>query len=225
MPISYEIDRERGVIRTRMHGELSVAAIQDYRAALREAPDFDPGLNRLIDARGVARAFSPADTRRLADLLRIDEDANVPCRCAVVIDDPAQLGVMEVFQAYSRGRPAEYRAFRSTAEAEEWLDGAVRAPTPRTSSSPHHPEETMAQENRPNPPREGEEQDRGGYGDDTGAALEPRAAATHGDSAVGRENPSANPADADEALGNRVGGYGRTPDDTLEEGTRAPDGE
>jgi hypothetical protein len=37
--------------------------------------------------------------------------------------------------------------------------------------------------------------------------------ATHGDSAVGRENPADGTADADEALGNRVGGYGRGAED------------
>lgn len=45
------------------------------------------------------------------------------------------------------------------------------------------------------------------------------AGATHGDSAVGRENPAAGTADADEALGNRTGGYGRGP----EEETGPPD--
>ena len=37
---------------------------------------------------------------------------------------------------------------------------------------------------------------------------QPDAQGTHGDSAVGRENPAASPVDADEAMGNRVGGYG-----------------
>ena len=76
--------------------------------------------------------------------------------------------------------------------------------------------------------RPGGERPAGGHGDDaspSGEAVRPdgEPARTHGDSAVGRENPSANPADADEALGNRVGGYGREPEES--DGTGVPDGD
>ena len=53
---------------------------------------------------------------------------------------------------------------------------------------------------------------RGGYGDDTGGADPASAAPEKGStSAGGRENPVTDTADADEALGNRTGGYGGNP--------------
>ncbi len=73
-------------------------------------------------------------------------------------------------------------------------------------------------------PRDDNDQDarEGGYGDDTGLAHsnpnpEQQGAAgigEHGDSGAGRENPAESPVDADDALGNRVGGYGRAPEET-----------
>lgn len=92
----------------------------------------------------------------------------------------------------------------------------------------------MPQENQT--PGTGDDQNRqsareGGYGDDTGLAQpqarpEQQAAGEgeHGDSGAGRENPAASAIDADDALGNRAGGYGRSPEsDTNASNTGLPD--
>jgi hypothetical protein len=48
----------------------------------------------------------------------------------------------------------------------------------------------------------------GGYGDDAGEMETPKPG---GSNAAGRENPVTDSVDADEALGNRTGGYGGNP--------------
>ena len=60
-----------------------------------------------------------------------------------------------------------------------------------------------------------QDQRRGGYGDSAGGA-DPAAAAERpsGSNASGRESPVTDAADADEALGNRTGGYGGNPPST-----------
>jgi len=57
-----------------------------------------------------------------------------------------------------------------------------------------------------------QDQRRGGYGDSAGGA-DPAADTreTEASSAGGRESPVTDAADADEALGNRTGGYGGNP--------------
>lgn len=68
-------------------------------------------------------------------------------------------------------------------------------------------------------PNQSQEARDGGYGDDAGtqgAGPNPQQqgaadADTQGDSAGGRESPVTDGADADEALGNRTGGYGSAP--------------
>lgn len=77
----------------------------------------------------------------------------------------------------------------------------------------------MPKDNAQAQPPTPQDERSGGYGDDTGmaeqqqATSDPRSTETRGDSAVGRENPAAGGDDADEALGNRVGGYGRGPEE------------
>jgi hypothetical protein len=81
----------------------------------------------------------------------------------------------------------------------------------RHRSNPVVPDqEAKMAEQRPNQ----QDQRRGGYGDDAGGAdpsLTPESEKQSGSNAAGRENPVTDAADADEALGNRTGGYGGNP--------------
>lgn len=121
MPIEYRIDPERAVIYARMSGDVSVEDIRDFRVRIRQDPAFTPALHQLLDCRGISREFAPADVRRLADFLRLDDEAGPGTRRAVLLDDPGLLGMMDVFSAYARGGAAEYRVVRSVAEGEDWL--------------------------------------------------------------------------------------------------------
>jgi hypothetical protein len=238
MPISYRIDVASRVVHARMEGKVTVRDIQRYRAQLQADPHFVAGLHRLVDARAIEHDFTRADIRRLADVLRVDLDQGRPTRRAILLDPRTGAWVMELITAYTRGGRAEYRTFVSEADAERWLgleergdDPAarflLREPPPATVTLT--PEETMPQERPERQSATDQEQRSGGYGDDTGMneprprSSDPRAAETHGDSAVGREDPSTGPADADEALGNRGGGYGSGPEEETVEGTGLPD--
>ena len=53
-----------------------------------------------------------------------------------------------------------------------------------------------------------QDQRRGGYGDSAGGADPAEPEQPSGSNASGRESPVTDTADADEALGNRTGGYG-----------------
>lgn len=72
-------------------------------------------------------------------------------------------------------------------------------------------------ENNTNP----QDQRSGGYGGSTGGEdPTPEKAGADSTSATGRESPVRDAVDADEALGNRTGGYGGNPASTDEPGTR-----
>jgi hypothetical protein len=60
----------------------------------------------------------------------------------------------------------------------------------------------------PEQKRSQQDQREGGYGDDAGEVETPKPG---GSNAGGRENPVTDALDADEALGNRTGGYGGNP--------------
>jgi len=121
MPITYRIDPERRVVYLEVDGLLSVEEVQSYRRRLTTDPGYSPFYDRMIDARNVSSRIAPADIRRLADIIRLDDQGNKPSRRAVVLQDAAKLGLMQVFQAYTRGNPAEYRVFQSVEDAERWL--------------------------------------------------------------------------------------------------------
>ena len=207
MPIRYRIDPEQRLIHVQLYGILSVEDVLQYRAELQRDPGYSDQFDRLIDARAVSKDVSRADVRRLADLTRLDDQGTGRSRRAVILRDLPTLALMEVFQAYVRGNPAEYRVFQHVDDAERWLrtphsevEGVPSAPVSSPSSSTRTREVDMTgekQQPRKRTKSEGEEV----------------SGPTHGDSAVGRENPADGAADADEALGNRVGGYGSRPID------------
>lgn len=205
MPIHYRIDPERRLIHVQLYGILNVEDVLHYRSQLQRDPGYSDRFDRLIDARAVSKDVSRAEVRRLADITRRDDQGSGPSRRAVILQELPTLALMEVFQAYVRGNPAEYRVFQNVDEAERWLrprhpdvGGGSSGPPPSSSSSNTPGEVDMAGETQhPRERTEGE--------------LEEGRGATHGDSAVGRENPADGAADADEALGNRVGGYGSRP--------------
>jgi hypothetical protein len=157
MPITYRIDPERRVVYLDVGGSLSIEEVRDYRRRLRSELNYSESYDRVIDARGVSPKVSPADIRRLADIIRLDDQGNVPSKRAVILRDAAKLGLMQVFQAYTRGNPAEYRVFQSLGDAERWLSGrdpntglATLPPPADRSGAP--PEDGPAGEEEPPPP-------------------------------------------------------------------------
>lgn len=208
MPISYEIDAQAGIIRVVAFGRLSIAQVQDFHLLLQRDPRFNPSYPRLVDARHLEQEFSPADIRRLADVVRADAQGGAATRRAMVLEAPEYLRLVEVFRAYIGKHPAEYRVFQSLAEAERWLttgsDGfsgrlascSVTSPETRSRGEKMTQTDPGTRETAGDPSRAGEARpDR----------REKASASPQGDSAAGRENPAAGPVDGDEAIGNRVG--------------------
>jgi hypothetical protein len=122
MPISYRIDPEHRVVFTELNGKLTVEDVRGFRERLEEELGQSTVFNRLIDARGLTKDFSPAEIRSLADLVRVRDRGMSPSRRAVVMEDAQVVALMQVFQAYTRGDSADYRVFRTMEEAERWLE-------------------------------------------------------------------------------------------------------
>ena len=121
MPLSYRIDPERQVVYTELRGKLTLDDVRDFRERLEAELGQGTVYNRLIDARALARDFTPAEIRSLADLVRVKDQGQGPSRRAVVMEDAQVVALMQVFQAYTRGDSADYRVFRKMEDAERWL--------------------------------------------------------------------------------------------------------
>jgi hypothetical protein len=121
MPIDYEVDPGRGLVRVRMSGQVSVEDVRAYRMALESDPAVLPRFGRTIDVREVEHLLSPAEIRRLADLARMMEGMHAGARRALIVTRSDARQVLEVFVAYTSGGPSEYRMFRDPEEAERWV--------------------------------------------------------------------------------------------------------
>ena len=122
MPISYRIDPEQRVVFTELSGKLTLEDVRVFRERLEMELGDGTVFNRLIDARALAGDFTPAEIRGLADLVRVKDRGMSPSKRAVVMEDAQVVALMQVFQAYTRGDSADYRVFRTTEEAERWLE-------------------------------------------------------------------------------------------------------
>ena len=121
MPITYRIDPQQRVVYLDLHGKLTADEVREFRSRLDEELGSNTVFDRLIDARGLSREISHAEIRRLADLVRKGDWGKEPSRRAVVMDDVPLTAKMQVFQAYTRGDPADYRVFNRMEDAERWL--------------------------------------------------------------------------------------------------------
>jgi hypothetical protein len=121
MPIRYRIDSQQRVIHLDLYGKLTADEIRDFRTSLEQELGGGPIFDRLIDARGLSGEYTHAEIRRLADVVRSSDRGDEQSRRAVVMEDAPLTAKMEVFQAYTRGDPAQYRIFRRMEDAERWL--------------------------------------------------------------------------------------------------------
>ena len=128
MPISFEVDRERRRIRTTAEGSVTVADVAAHLEDLVEQ-----GIEtfpELVDARPATRpGWYSADVRKAADLVAtLGGSARLGPR-AVVVTRAAAFGMVRMLSVLLGAR-LRLEVFRDVASAEQWLDGAVRAPGP-----------------------------------------------------------------------------------------------
>ena len=121
MPITYRIDPQQRVVHLDLHGKLTAHEVREFRSRLERELGSTTVFDRLIDARRLSREISHAELRRLADVVRMSDRGQEPSRRAVVMNDPPLTARMQVFQAYTRGDPADYRVFERMEDAERWL--------------------------------------------------------------------------------------------------------
>lgn len=122
MPVRYQIDQEHSLIRLELSDPLDRDAIPEIIGRLISDPGLRPGLSLLSDhselkftaTTELVKAI-PAVAHELADRLG-------PFRCALVVPSDASYGMARMAEAVAHGSPIQIRAFRSSEEAEAWLN-------------------------------------------------------------------------------------------------------
>ena len=124
MPITITVNTAERVRYSVLSGSVNDKELLDAYARSLEAPDFDPSLNGLVDARGVRQMdVTPAGLRRLADLIQTVDRLQLPTKVAIVAESDVAFGMARMYQSIraSGGAPSEHRVFREMAEARAWL--------------------------------------------------------------------------------------------------------
>jgi hypothetical protein len=121
MPIQYEIDRGRRLLRAVSVGRVDAEAVRDYLRRIENDSEYDPSFDGIIDVRGATADVSPDDIRDIAELVR-RRPVEATGRRAVLVSSDEHFGLMRMFEAYTSRGPTRYRVFRDPDEANAWLE-------------------------------------------------------------------------------------------------------
>jgi len=121
MPVAYEIDTAKALIRTRCIGDVTLTEVIDHFQQLARDPNCPARLDVLLDLTEEATVPKSEELRVVTA-----EIASVRGRvqfgaCAIVAPRDALYGMLRVFQVFSEEVFRETLVFRSLPEAEEWL--------------------------------------------------------------------------------------------------------
>jgi len=121
MPIKYEIEQERALVRTTLTGFVTFAEVMSHFTALENDPRRSGTMNVLLDIRGLTSVPETGQLRRAAN--RIDPERS-PLEygvCAIVATDPATVGTGKLFAVFARDRFRATTIVPTIEAAEQWL--------------------------------------------------------------------------------------------------------
>lgn len=125
MPLDYEIDHERRLVRVTASGVITPDVLFGYQKAV-WSDSAVAGFDELVDMSGVERveAPSPSNVSALAGYsAKMDADAK-PTKLAIVATDDLLFGLGRMYQSYREMKPEsrkEVAVFRTLPDALAWL--------------------------------------------------------------------------------------------------------
>jgi len=128
LPITYEIDHDRKLVRARVSGTLTRDDAFQYQQHVWSLPEVR-GYNQLIDASDMGHVdipFPSADAmRELSSLAASMDDPNLKTRFAIVATSAFAYGLAHMYATYRALDARSTRAvsvFRSVEDALAWLE-------------------------------------------------------------------------------------------------------
>jgi hypothetical protein len=121
MPVTYVIDQQEKLIRTRCAGNVVVGEVINHFRMLEQDPNCPDRLDIFLD---VSETTSLPFTREITSVAQEINRVRKKVRfnfCAVVATGDALFGMMRMFAVLAGVYFTEIRVFRSAAEAEAWL--------------------------------------------------------------------------------------------------------
>ena len=127
MPVLYEIDRERQLIRTTCAGFVTFDQVMAHFAALERDPRRHGVMDVVIDVRHITSVPETSQLRQAAERMQSSAGALQYGRCAIVAVAPEHVGMAKLFVEFARHRFAASIVVTTIDEAERWLSGPATA--------------------------------------------------------------------------------------------------
>ena len=125
MPVLYEIDVTRRLVRTTCAGSITFEQVMAHFAALERDPRRAGGvMDVVLDIRTVTTMPETSQLRQVAERIAPDNTAMKYGRLAIVAVNPEAVGLGRLFVQFTRGRFTASTVVASIDEAERWLDAS-----------------------------------------------------------------------------------------------------
>jgi hypothetical protein len=121
MPITYRIDTQEKVIRTRCFGVVTFEEVVDHFRTLERDPECPESLDVLLDVSEMSSVPKPGNIRNVPyEVARIRDKVRFGA-CAIVAGNDAIFGMLRIFAVMAERYFRVISVMRSAAEAEAWL--------------------------------------------------------------------------------------------------------
>lgn len=121
MPITYEIDRARALVRTTLTGFVTFPEVMAHFRALENDPRRVGAMDVLLDIRGLTSVPETGQLRRAAGRLDPERTSLEYGICAIVATDPASISTAKLFAVFARERFRATTVVPTLEAAEQWL--------------------------------------------------------------------------------------------------------
>lgn len=122
MPITYAIDRTKGVIRTRCDGFVTLPEVLEHFDALAREPDPPRPLDVLLDLRSTTSLPTTEKLAAVGDKIMATRGRIEFGSCAIVVGSDALHATAMVFEVVAARAFRTSRIFRDLFEAVSWLE-------------------------------------------------------------------------------------------------------
>jgi len=126
MPITYEIDRARSLVRTACVGYVTFQEVMAHFAALENDPRRSNRMDVLLDLRALTSTPETGQLRRAAKRIEPEQSPLEYGVCAIVASDPAAMSTGKLFAVFARERFSATTVVQTIEEAERWLERQPR---------------------------------------------------------------------------------------------------
>jgi len=127
MPVTYDVDRDLSLIRTRCSGDVKLADVVAHFRELERDASLPECLDVLLDLTEVGTNPGSDQLRSAAREVEILSRKIEWGACAIVADRDILFGIARMFHAFAADQFTQANVFREREEAERWL-ASLRSP-------------------------------------------------------------------------------------------------